>query len=166
MDEKKLLISVVTVVFNGADYLEQAILSVVNQGYENIEYIVIDGGSTDGTLDIIHRYRDKIAYFVSEPDEGIFNAMNKGVAQTNGDFIGILNADDWYEPGIINRVVDKINESQETPPGPDVIYFDYYHFDEELSTHRKVKRYSSMAYWRGMSISHQAMFVSKGVYEK
>jgi glycosyltransferase involved in cell wall biosynthesis len=158
------LISVITVVFNGVDYLEQAILSVVSQSYDNIEYIIVDGGSTDGTLDIIRRYEEKIAYWVSEPDEGLFDAMNKGIKKASGDFIGILNADDWYEPGIITQVVDKINNRCSS--GYVVFYCDYYHYDEELSVESKVKRYSTMKYWKGMSISHQSMFIARGVYEE
>jgi len=90
-------ISVITVVFNGERYLEYTIESVINQTYPNIEYIVIDGGSEDGTLDIIRKYSDHIDYWVSEPDSGIYNAMNKGIFEAKGDVIGILNADDFYD---------------------------------------------------------------------
>ncbi len=160
----KPVISVVTVVFNGARYLEQAIQSVVNQAYDNIEYIVIDGGSTDGSLDIIRRYEGKIAYWVSEPDRGIFDAMNKGIKKATGDFIGILNADDWYEPVIIQRVAETAEAKSQF--GQVVFYCDYYHYDEELSVDSKVKRYSTMQYWKGMSVSHQSMFIGRGVYER
>jgi glycosyltransferase involved in cell wall biosynthesis len=91
------LISIITVVYNGKDTLEQTILSVINQTYSNIEYIIIDGGSMDGTVDIIKKYQDKIAYWVSEPDKGIYDAMNKGIEKATGELIGIINSDDWYE---------------------------------------------------------------------
>jgi len=103
----KPLISVITVVFNGAKYLEQTIQSVINQTYDNVEYIVIDGGSTDGTLDIIKKYENKIDYWVSEKDKGIYYAMNKGIRLSNGELIGIINSDDWYARNSINLIAHK-----------------------------------------------------------
>ena len=95
--EHKPLISIVTVVLNDAKHLEQAIKSVLGQTYDNIEYLIIDGGSTDGTLDIIRKHEKAIDYWVSEPDSGIYDAMNKGVSLATGDLIALLNSDDWYE---------------------------------------------------------------------
>lgn len=95
--EEQLKISIVTVSYNAAKTIEQTIKSVINQTYSNIEYIVIDGGSTDGTVDIIRKYEDRIAYWVSEPDGGIFDAMNKGIKVATGEVVGIINSDDWYE---------------------------------------------------------------------
>ncbi len=99
------LVSIITVVYNGAKTLEQTILSVLNQTYKNIEYIIIDGESTDGTLDIIEMYRDKISTCISEPDEGLYDAMNKGVSIANGELIGIINSDDWFEKNAVELVV-------------------------------------------------------------
>lgn len=93
----KPLITVITVVLNGAKHLEETILSVLNQTYDNVEYIVIDGGSTDGTLEIIKKYEWAIDYWVSEKDEGIYDAMNKGLSIATGYCIGLLNSDDFYE---------------------------------------------------------------------
>ena len=90
------LVSIITVVYNGEKYLEETIKSVIGQSYPNIEYIIIDGGSMDGTLDIIKKYEHCIDYWVSERDEGIYDAMNKGLTLAFGKFIGILNADDYY----------------------------------------------------------------------
>ena len=90
------LISVITVVLNGERYLEETIQSVINQTYPNVEYIIIDGGSTDGTLDIIKKYEDKIDYWVSEKDKGIYDAMNKGIRVASGFFVTFLNSDDYY----------------------------------------------------------------------
>lgn len=105
------LISVVTVVFNAVETLEQTMLSVLKQSYPFKEYVVIDGGSTDGSVDIIKKYSPQLKYWVSEPDQGIYDAMNKGISKTSGELIGILNADDWYEPGIFSEVANRYLET-------------------------------------------------------
>lgn len=92
----KSLITVITVVFNAEKVLEKTILSVINQTYDNVEYIIIDGGSTDGTLDIIKKYKDRIDCAVSESDKGIYDAMNKGIKVSHGQWINFLNAGDYY----------------------------------------------------------------------
>ena len=91
----KPLISVITVVLNGEKYVEEAILSIIKQTYDNVEYIIIDGGSTDGTLKIIHKYEDLIDFWMSEKDDGIYNAMNKGIILSRGDLIGFVGSDDY-----------------------------------------------------------------------
>ncbi len=116
---EKPLISVVTVAYNAVATIEQTILSVINQTYPNIEYIIIDGGSTDGTVNIIKKYMDHIAYWVSEPDKGIYDAMNKGGIRATGTFIQFLNAGDWLEN---EYVVEKI--FKKNPKNVDVIYGD------------------------------------------
>lgn len=106
-------ISIVTVCFNSAKTIEQTILSVINQTYKNIEYIIIDGKSTDGTVDIIRKYQDKIACFVSEPDGGIYDAMNKGIEQASGDYIYFIGSDDYLvEENIISAVADYLKEDK------------------------------------------------------
>ncbi|MDP3465874.1 MAG: glycosyltransferase family 2 protein [Sulfuricurvum sp.] len=108
--DTKPLISVVTVVYNGQENLEQTINSVLDQTYDNIEHIIIDGASKDKTLEIIQKYDDKIDYWVSEPDGGIYKAMNKGASLASGEYIAFLNADDWYNLDTIHSVVDAIIE--------------------------------------------------------
>ena len=93
---KKNKISIITVTKNSERYLEKNILSVVNQNYKNYEHIIIDGKSTDKTINIINKYRNKIKYFISEKDKGLYDAMNKGIKKSTGDIIGILNSDDIY----------------------------------------------------------------------
>lgn len=104
------LVSIVTVVFNGQLHLEQTILSVLGQSYSNIEYIVIDGGSSDGSLDIIQKYNNNIDYWISEPDDGIYHAMNKGIKLASGQFIGLINSDDYYTRDSVKIVVNYFNQ--------------------------------------------------------
>lgn len=106
--ENKPLISIITVVYNGEKYLEETIRSVINQTYDNIEYIIIDGGSTDGTLDIIKKYEDKIDYWVSENDKGIYDAWNKALRVAKGEWISFVGADDFLYPDAIQKYVDFI----------------------------------------------------------
>lgn len=103
--DTKPLVSIITVVFNGEKFLEKTIQSVINQLYTNIEYIIIDGGSTDKTLTIIKQYENQIDYWISEKDNGIYDAMNKGLSLASGDIIGIINADDWYELNSVEKSI-------------------------------------------------------------
>ena len=98
------LISVVTVVKNGERHLRQTIESVLAQSYPAVEYIVIDGGSTDGTMAVLSDYRSRIARLVSEPDTGIYDGMNKGIRLASGDLVGLQNSDDFYEAGAFEAV--------------------------------------------------------------
>lgn len=101
-------VSIITVVHNNASTIKNAIESVINQSYQNIEYIVVDGASTDGTIEIINNYKHLIAHFISEPDAGIYNAINKGIKLATGDIVGILNSDDFFcSKNIIEKVVNE-----------------------------------------------------------
>lgn len=111
--DEKPLITIITVVFNSKNYLEESILSVINQTYDNIEYIVIDGGSTDGSLDIIKKYENQIDYLISEKDGGVFYAWNKALKLSQGKWISFLGADDFYKTNAIQKYVKKIISSQE-----------------------------------------------------
>ena len=104
-------ISVITVSYNCVNTIEETILSVINQTYTNVEYIIIDGGSNDGTIEIIRKYQDKIAYWVSEADGGIYKAMNKGLFKCTGNWINFMNAgDSFYSVNTIKKVVQNINK--------------------------------------------------------
>lgn len=97
-------ISIVTPNYNGAEYLEETILSVLNQNYPNLEYIIIDGGSSDNSLEIIKRYQSKLAYWVSEPDNGLYDAIQKGFDKTTGEIMAWINSDDMYVEGSFSIV--------------------------------------------------------------
>lgn len=153
------LVSIITVVLNGDRFLEQTIQSVINQGYKNIEYIVVDGGSTDMTLNIINKYAEKIDYWLSEPDKGIYDAMNKGIELAAGELIGLLNADDYYEPDAIDAVVEKFKSN----PGKQILYGNTYVLQEDLNL--RYKAYAHTKCWLGMGMCHPAMFVQKEIYK-
>lgn len=99
-------ISIVTINFNQAKYLEDTILSVINQKYPNLEYIIIDGGSTDGSVDIIKKYASQLTYWVSEPDGGMYHAVQKGFSKSTGDIMAWINSDDFYLPGSFFEVAE------------------------------------------------------------
>jgi glycosyltransferase involved in cell wall biosynthesis len=153
------LITVITVVRNGEKTLEETILSVINQTYKNIEYIIIDGASTDSTLDIIRKYEGKIDYWMSEPDEGIYYAMNKGIDLATGDFIAMLNSDDWYEISACEEIVNKIRETD-----ADVYYGMMRVYDGDKHLHY-IYAYTINAISRFM-ISHPSCFISHEIYFK
>jgi len=103
--EYKPLISIITIVFNNEKHLENTILSIISQTYDNVEYIIIDGGSTDGTLDIIKKHEAQIDYWVSEKDKGIYDAMNKGASFSSGDWLNFMNAgDSFYSASVVENI--------------------------------------------------------------
>ena len=155
--DNKPLISVVTVVYNGEKHLEQTINSVLDQSYGNVEYIIIDGGSTDGTLEIIEKYEDKIDYWVSEADSGIYDAMNKGISLCTGDYIAFLNADDWYPENSIELVVNASIKLK-----PDYIFGDMDLYNENVFVGKR-KPYK---YKYGTPIGHQAFFVKTSLMKE
>ncbi|WP_283685870.1 glycosyltransferase family 2 protein [Dysgonomonas sp. Marseille-Q5470] len=113
------LISIITIAYNAVEVIENTILSVIKQTYSNIEYIIIDGGSTDGTIDIIKKYESYITYWISEPDNGIYDAMNKGIKKATGDWINFINSGDCL---LDNNVISKFIQLHD--PSADIIYGD------------------------------------------
>jgi len=156
-------VSIITVCFNSAKTIRDTIESVINQTYGNIEYIIIDGGSTDGTLDIIREYEPYIAKWVSEPDEGIYDAMNKGIRMSTGEIIGIINSDDYYALDCITSVVHTIIND----PKIDVVYGNLVICDEEgnLLYHIKSEVDMKKDLFKIMTVFHPTMFIKKLVYE-
>ncbi len=169
--EDKPLVSIITVVFNGEKYLEQTIQSVINQSYDNVEYIIIDGGSSDGTLYIIKKYEDRIDYWVSEKDDGIYNAMNKGISLAQGTIIGLINADDYYEKNIFEDIIKLYNTST-----PDIVFGDcttlfindVMMLSESLPQCIKYPSFlcTPRWIWFGMIFNHPSSFIGRDSYKK
>jgi glycosyltransferase involved in cell wall biosynthesis len=156
-------ISIITVVYNGEKYLEETIKSVINQTYQNIEYIIIDGGSTDGTIDIIKKYEDKIDYWISEKDEGISDAFNKGLNKATGDIIGLINADDYYNDNTVDLIIKNYNKDI------DIYYGSIIKID---NSNNKIYLKSSKDALKSIDkcnmrfIYHPTFFITSKLYEK
>lgn len=155
----KPLVSIVTVVLNDKAGLEKTIESVLNQTYDNIEYTIIDGGSTDGSTDILRSCADRLDYWVSEPDEGISDAFNKGIRSATGDIVGILNAGDWYEPDAVSNVVNVFLTSD-----PDIIHGKLQMW--EMGLKREFVSANDEMLIREMTVNHPASFIRRECYEK
>jgi glycosyltransferase involved in cell wall biosynthesis len=153
-------VSIVTVVHNAAATLERTMASVLAQSYPQVEYILIDGGSTDGSVDIIRRYERRIAHWVSEPDRGIAHAFNKGIAASSGDVIGILGADDWYEPDAVRTAV-RVFEAY--PDAGVVCGHARYHAADGADY---VATVDPERLDREMTVNHAASFVRKALYRQ
>lgn len=147
------LVSVVTVVFNGKDFIERTLNNVLAQDYPNIEYIVIDGGSTDGTLEILSRYQSRLAYFCSEPDRGIYDAMNKGIAVATGAWINFMNAgDEFWAVDTVSKSAAQMLGVASILFGDVEIHYPGFCRTENAGTPGKL--------WQGMQFCHQSAFTS------
>ena len=158
MKEFKPVLSVITIVYNNVRDVERTILSTLTQTYLNIEYIIVDGGSTDGTLRVINRYRNAISKIFSEKDEGIYDAMNKGLAAVTGDYVLFMNSgDEFYD----NDTVEKVFASA---PNADIYYGETEMINEEGESlgrrrHQAPEHLDWASFKYGMSVSHQAIYV-------
>lgn len=159
-------ISVITVAFNAAQTIDAAMRSVLTQTHPDIEYIVIDGGSTDGTQACVARHASRLAHFVSEPDRGIYDAMNKGIGLASGDVIGFINADDFYaSEGALAKVADQFRH-----PGVDGCYGNLCYV-KEFDTQSVVRYWRSSEFRPGFFASgwcppHPTFFVRRKIYER
>ncbi len=159
-------ISIITSVYNNKDTVAESIESVLSQTYDNIDYIIVDGASTDGTVDVIKNYQSNISTFVSEPDDGIYDGLNKGIALATGDIIGFLHSDDIYQnKQVIEKVVQAFKDEQ-----VDSIYGDltYVSKDDTSNVIRYWKSgdFSVKKLSRGWMPPHPTFFVKREIYEK
>ena len=159
-------VSIITVVFNGAEHIRDCIESVLNQTYPDIEYIVVDGNSTDDTVAIIRSYGTKIAMFISEPDKGLYDAMNKGIGLATGEIIGILNADDFYRH---NQVIERMVATFERT-GYDAVYGDlvYVHRTDlqRVKRYWRAGVYGKKSFLWGWMPGHPSFFAKRYLYEQ
>ena len=152
---KQPLITVITAVYNDEKLLEQTILSVLNQSYTNVEYIIIDGGSIDTTANIIRKYQHKLCYWISEPDNGVYDAMNKGIIRATGDYIYFLGAGDLLF-NVLHTLVPKFSD-------PKTIYYgNVFKLDEQKIYDGKFSPFKLAV----KNICHQAVFYPRIVFEK
>lgn len=148
-------VSILTVCKNSEATIRQTVESVLHQNYKNIEYIIIDGGSTDRTIEIIHEYQitsDGRLHYISENDYGIYDAMNKGILRATGDVIGIINSDDWYEPDAVERVVNCFEETD-----AEAVYGEMWLIDQNGR-----REYHT---WHSTFPPHPCIFVKRKIYQ-
>ena len=162
MTEFKPILSVITIVYNNVKDIERTMLSVINQTYAGIEYIVVDGLSTDGTLEVISRYKTRIAKLISEKDEGIYDAMNKGLAAATGDYVIFMNSgDEFYAKDTVANVF-------KSTPDADIYYGETEMINKEGKSlgerrHKAPKKFTWRSFKYGMSISHQAIYIRRAI---
>lgn len=157
-------LSVITIVFNNVSGIERTMLSVLGQTCPSIEYIIIDGGSTDGTLEIVEKYKARVHKLVSEKDKGIYDAMNKGLVLAEGDYILFMNSgDEVYAPDTVEKVFA-------SEPDADIYYGETEMYDENWQSlgrrrHKTPENFTWRDFRYGMSISHQAIYIRKSLTE-
>jgi glycosyltransferase involved in cell wall biosynthesis len=157
-------VSIVTVCFNSAATIEDTIRSVREQQYEHIEHVIVDGGSTDGTQEIVGRYNGRIKKFISEPDRGIYDAMNKGLGLIKGDVVGFLNADDVYaSPGVIGDIVAAMHTGQTDGVYGDLVYVGRNDVNR-IVRYWQAGAYRPRAFYSGWVPPHPTFFCRTSVY--
>jgi glycosyltransferase involved in cell wall biosynthesis len=159
------LVSIITIVYNNAKYIKDCIQSVLSQGYPRLEYVVIDGGSTDGTVGIIEEYRDYISVFISEPDEGLYDALNKGIINASGDVIGILHSDDLFcNENVVSASIQRMLDTDSEFCFSDMVIVD--------NVNGKIVRYYMAHYFRrwmfriGWLPPHPTTFIKKSIFDE
>lgn len=158
-------VSIITICYNSEATIRETITSVLSQSYSDIEYIIVDGKSKDGTCDIVRSFGDKISIFVSEPDKGIYDAMNKGVNLATGDVIGILNSDDFYaDANVISDIVSTFKSTGAQGVYADLVYVDRENINKVTRTW-KSGNYEEGKFLYGWMPPHPTFFVKRKVYE-
>jgi len=159
-------ITIITVCYNSASHIADAINSVSSQDYKHIEHIVIDGNSNDGTQKIIEENSDKLSFWLSEMDHGIYDAMNKGIRRATGDVIGILNSDDfYYNKHVISKVAKAFSDEDVEAVFGDLIFVDPNNLDKTVRTYSS-KKWHPDRFARGYMPAHPTFFVKREFYEK
>lgn len=154
--------SIITINYNNADGLRRTIESVVNQTYKDIEYIIIDGGSTDGSVDVIKEYGSQIDYWVSEPDKGIYNAMNKGILQAHGEYLNFMNSGDcFYDCHRLQKVTD-LNSNSDIIVGKDLHICP----QTKASFASLLPQRTGLFHFYLTTIPHQSSFIKKTLFQK
>lgn len=154
-------ISVITICFNSASTIEETIKSILSQDYPEKEYIIIDGASTDSTVNIVERYQDRIDYFVSEPDTGISNAFNKGISHATGELIVLINSDDYMLPGVLSKVAETWDGKSDIWSG------NYLALNEKTNQRFRIKpslSFPVMPFFRHPV--HQGRFITRKLYNR
>lgn len=154
-------ISIITICYNSEKHIEECILSVVNQSYINKEYLIIDGGSTDATLQIIDKYKEHINFFVSESDKGISDAFNKGILAATGDIIGIINSDDFMMPNVLQQIADNYEKGIDLYRGYTLVW------NEKRCTQKYMypNHHFTIPPCRAI-ICHESSFITPSLYKK
>ena len=159
-------ISIITATWNSAATIENAILSVASQGYPDLEHIIVDGNSSDATLPIVFRYENLIDKLVSEPDHGIYDAMNKGIFLSTGEVIGILNSDDFYaNPHVLAKVAQVFEDKSINTSYGDLIYVDPVNVTR-VTRYWRASAHHPRSFYQGWMPPHPTFFVRRSVYEK
>ncbi|MEM8899088.1 MAG: glycosyltransferase family 2 protein [Bacteroidota bacterium] len=159
-------ISLVTVCFEAEAFLEDCIQSVLKQDYPNIEYIIIDGGSSDGTLKIIKKYENRISKWISEADEGLYDAMNKGINMASGEVVGFLHADDLYEHiSVISHVMGAFQDEKIGTVYGDLVYVEADNTDQ-ITRYYPAQDFHINKFRKGLMPPHPTFFVRKSLYEE
>lgn len=159
-------ISIITATWNSDATIENAILSVASQGYQDLEHIIVDGNSSDATLPIVFRYENLIDKLVSEPDHGIYDAMNKGILLSTGEVIGILNSDDFYaNPHVLDKVSRVFEDKSIDTSYGDLIYVDPTNVNR-ITRYWKASAHHPRSFYQGWMPPHPTFFVRRSVYDK
>ena len=161
----KPLVSIITVVYNNVSCIRSAIESVLSQDYPLVEYVVIDGNSTDGTIEIIQEFSDKISFFLSEPDKGIYDALNKGITYARGDVVGILHSDDlYYGDSVITDMIQKMSDTDSEISFSDMVIVD--NFSGKILRYYMASYFKTWMFRIGWMPPHPTCFIKKSLFDE